>query len=116
LRQQIFDLQTFIYFNSYHQKYGLQQHKELVKQLGLTPRLLQSSYVATKLNGYLVGKGGTQQFMDEAESLGLTKEQINYVYRFTKENEQCPLFDKPIPDKNCTLSDDTDNDSIKTEK
>jgi hypothetical protein len=48
--------------------------------------------VATKLNGYIVGVGGAQQFMDEAESLGLTKEQINYVYRLAKENEGGALY------------------------
>jgi len=37
----------------YHQKYRLQGHKDLASSLNLTPKLLQTSYVATKLNGYL---------------------------------------------------------------
>lgn len=72
---------------SYHQKYRLQHHKELASQLKLSPQLLQTSHIAARLNGYLVGVGGVKQFDDEAESLGLTKEQIEYVRKYVVDNE-----------------------------
>lgn len=78
---------TTISLSSYHQKYRLQGHKDLAKELGLTPKLLQTSHVAARLNGYLVGVGGIKQFNEEAESLGLTKKQIEYVLHYLKENE-----------------------------
>jgi len=46
----------------YHQKYRLQSHKALCETLGLNPGLLQTSHVAAKLNGYLVGVGGVNNF------------------------------------------------------
>jgi len=77
----------FFVAEDYHQKYRLQGHKDLAKELGLTPKLLQTSHVAARLNGYLVGVGGINQFNEEAESLGLTKKQIEYVLHYLKENE-----------------------------
>lgn len=70
---------------SYHQKYRLQAHKDLAKQIGLNPKLLQTSHLAARLNGYLVGVGGVKQFEAEADSLGLTKKQTEYVLHYVKE-------------------------------
>ncbi|XP_063707969.1 peptide methionine sulfoxide reductase isoform X2 [Culicoides brevitarsis] len=78
---------TFYPAEDYHQKYRLQHHKELASQLKLNPQLLQSSHVAARLNGYLVGVGGVKQFDEEAESLGLTKQQIEYVRKYVVDNE-----------------------------
>jgi peptide-methionine (S)-S-oxide reductase len=89
---EIREFRQFYPAEDYHQKYRLQQHKELTKQLGLTPRLLQTSHVAAKLNGYLVGVGGHDQFLAESKSLGLTKEQIDYVYAEAKKNEGGALY------------------------
>lgn len=72
---------------SYHQKYRLQGHRSLAKELNLNSQLLQTSYVACRLNGYLVGVGGVKQFDAEAPSLGLTPEQIKYVRRYVEQNE-----------------------------
>jgi peptide-methionine (S)-S-oxide reductase len=84
-------LNEVIYFYcSYHQKYRLQAHRKLASELGLGPsssKLLQTSHVATKLNGYLVGVGGAKQFADEAKELGLNERQIEYVMKHVKENE-----------------------------
>lgn len=80
-----------IFFSSsYHQKYRLQAHKKLASELGLGPsssKLLQTSHVAAKLNGYLVGVGGSKQFAEEAKDLGLNDRQIEYVMKYVKENE-----------------------------
>jgi peptide-methionine (S)-S-oxide reductase len=73
---------------SYHQKYRLQAHKKLATELGLSPKasqLLQTSYVAAKLNGYLGGASNAKNFEKE-EDLGLTEKQSQYVLKFIKEN------------------------------
>lgn len=72
---------------SYHQKYRLQGHKNLAKEIGLNSKLLQSSHVASKLNGYLVGIVSTQQYLAEVKDLGLTQAQIDYVKRYVVENQ-----------------------------
>lgn len=77
-------------FSSYHQKYRLQAHKKLANELGLgagARKLLQTSHLAAKLNGYLVGVGGSKQFAEEAPELGLSERQIEYVMKHVKENE-----------------------------
>jgi len=71
----------------YHQKYRLQGHKSLAKELELNSQLLQTSHVAARLNGYLVGVGGLKQFDEEVTSLGLTPKQIEYVRRYVEQNE-----------------------------
>lgn len=73
--------------HSYHQKYRLQGHKGLAKTLGLNSELLQTSFVATKLNGYLVGVGGLEQFEKEAPLMGLNQDQLEYTRRYIKEND-----------------------------
>lgn len=85
-------LTLFLIHFSYHQKYRLQSHKDLIAQLNLSSKMLQTSHVAAKLNGYLVGVGGSAQFMEEASKLGLTEKQIDYVYRHAKDNEGGALY------------------------
>lgn len=70
----------------------MQGHKDLAKQMGLNSKLLQTSHVAARLNGYLMGVGGIEQFKDEAEDLGLNKKQIEYVLHYLKENEGGGLY------------------------
>lgn len=80
----------FLFFSSYHQKYRLQAHKKLASELGLGPsafKLLQSSHLAARLNGYLVGIGGSKQFEEESKDLGLNDRQIEYVMKYVKDNE-----------------------------
>lgn len=77
---------------SYHQKYRLQSHKDLVETLGLNSELLQTSHVAAKLNGYLVGVGGVKQFLAEADSVGLNDSQKEYVRHYVEKNEGGGLF------------------------
>lgn len=89
---EIKEFSKFYPAEDYHQKYRLQGHKDLAKQLGLTSKLLQSSHVAAKLNGYLVGVGGSAQFLEESKNLGLTEKQIEYVHRHVKDNEGGALY------------------------
>ncbi|XP_050092567.1 peptide methionine sulfoxide reductase [Anopheles aquasalis] len=76
----------------YHQKYRLQGHSDLAKAIGLTPELLQTSHVAARLNGYLIGVGGLEQFESEAPWLGLDTEHIHYVRNYVIENEGGGIF------------------------
>lgn len=70
----------------------MQSHKDLVETLGMNAELLQTSHVAAKLNGYLVGVGGVKQFLSEADSLGLNDSQKEYVRHYVEENEGGGLF------------------------
>lgn len=80
-----------LYF-SYHQKFRLQAHKNFVKTLELNSELLLKSFVAAKLNGYLVGTGGMEQFNKEKDNLGLNQSQIDYVRHFIEKNKDAGLF------------------------
>lgn len=76
----------------YHQKYRLQSHRQLAKAIGLTPELLQSSHVAARLNGYLIGVGGVEQFDKDADRLGLSAELSQYVRDYVRDNEGGGIF------------------------
>lgn len=89
---EIAEAREFYPAEDYHQKYRLQSHKDLVQTLGLNAELLQTSHVAAKLNGYLVGVGGVKQFLAEADSLGLNDSQKEYVRHYVEENEGGGLF------------------------
>lgn len=92
-------------FFSYHQKYRLQGHPDLCETLGLlcknhkgenvsndSGKLLQTSYVATKLNGYLSGVGGIEQFKSEIDTLGLTPTQKEYCLHYIEKHEGEGLY------------------------
>lgn len=64
----------------------------MAKTLELDEKLLFSSHVAARLNGYLVGVGGVEQFLTESASLGLNLEQTQYVKHFVEENEGGNLY------------------------
>ncbi|XP_011176910.2 peptide methionine sulfoxide reductase isoform X2 [Zeugodacus cucurbitae] len=76
----------------YHQKYRLQGHKDLAETLNLDAKLLRTSYIATKLNGYLAGVGGVRQFRDELETFGLTPSQMEYCLYHVEQNEGMGLY------------------------
>lgn len=63
----------------------------MTKGLELTSELLQKSYVAAKLNGYLVGIGTPEQFDKEAPEMGLNKTQYEYVRRYVIQNQGAGL-------------------------
>ncbi|KAL3276257.1 hypothetical protein HHI36_020972 [Cryptolaemus montrouzieri] len=76
----------------YHQKYRLQQHAWLVQELGLTPELFQTSHLAARLNGYLVGVGKLEDFEKESEKLGLSEKISSFVRTQWKQNEGGSLY------------------------
>lgn len=84
--------ENFYAAEAYHQKYRLQGHKDLAASLNLNPQLLQSSYVATKLNGYLAGVGGIEQFKSEVDTMGLTPTQRQYCNYHIEQNEGQGLY------------------------
>ena len=77
---------------SYHQKFRLQAHKIFVETLELNSELLLTSFVAAKLNGYLVGVGGIKQFDMEVSEFKLNQSQIDYVRHFIKKHEGAGLY------------------------
>lgn len=77
---------------SYHQKYRLQGHTWLAEAISLTPSLLQTSHLASRLNGYLVGVGGLEQFNEEVERLKLTEKMADYVRKQIHKNQGGNLF------------------------
>ena len=83
---------SFFNRHSYHQKYRLQGQKDLAETLNLDAKLLRTSYVATKLNGYLAGVGGVKQFKDEIDTLGLTPSQKEYCLYQVEQNEGTGLY------------------------
>lgn len=67
------------YIFSHHQKFRLQANKDFVKTLQLNSELLLTSYVAAKLNGFLGGYGGIEEFEKQVEYFGLTSSQENII-------------------------------------
>lgn len=86
-RSIIFAINLFSANSSYHQKFRLQAHKDFVKTLELNSELLLKSFIAARLNGYLVGVGGMSQFQMEICDLGLNQSQVEYVKHFIKKYE-----------------------------
>ncbi|KAL5282344.1 hypothetical protein ACFFRR_005486 [Megaselia abdita] len=77
----------------YHQKYRLQEHKELFDTLNISSTyILHNSYVAAKLNGYLMGVKTVDQFLSQSDLLGLTPTQKEYVKYFIEMNQGRGLF------------------------
>lgn len=87
LRTEIAPAGPFYPAEDYHQKYRLQGHKDLCRSIGMDSKKLQTSHLAARLNGYLVGAGGISQFNQEVSKLGLTENQAEYVRRELERNE-----------------------------
>lgn len=79
--------QKFWDAEDYHQKYRLQQHPWLCEALGCQGGLLKESYVAARLNGYVLGCGGAAQYEAELPILGLDETAGEYVRRLVTKNE-----------------------------
>ncbi|XP_017776698.1 PREDICTED: peptide methionine sulfoxide reductase isoform X2 [Nicrophorus vespilloides] len=76
----------------YHQKYRLQRHPWLCEMLEMTSSLLQTSHIASRLNGYLVGLGNEQTIEKELEQFGFNEKMIDYVRKEWKTNEGGSLY------------------------
>nr|XP_022905385.1 peptide methionine sulfoxide reductase isoform X1 [Onthophagus taurus]XP_022905386.1 peptide methionine sulfoxide reductase isoform X1 [Onthophagus taurus] len=76
----------------YHQKYRLQKHAVLCQSINLTPQLLQTSYAAAKLNGFLAGVGDKKTFDDELKQLGLSQKLNEYVKKQWEDNHGNGLY------------------------
>lgn len=81
-----------VLFSSYHQKYRLQEHSWLCEILGLTPTLLQTSQIAARLNGYLVGVGKSENLDKDIKKFGLPENVADYVRTRFRENEGGSLY------------------------
>jgi len=77
-RTRIEPLSGFTLAESQHQKYHLQRHPAIVRALGEDIDLVRS-YVATRVNGYLAGRGSMFSFSKEWEGLGLSQKQAAYI-------------------------------------
>lgn len=87
------DLILLLHIFSYHQKYRLQQHRDLTKLLGLNSlEDLVSSHIAARLNGYVVGRGGVKQFDAEAPKLGINEELATEIRKYVAKHEGQGLF------------------------
>lgn len=82
----------FGFLLSYHQKYRLQQHPWLCKELDLTPELLQTSHIAARLNGYLAGVGKVEDFDKDVVDLGLSDKAASFVRQQLLENAGGSLY------------------------
>uniref|UniRef100_A0A0K8SDD2 peptide-methionine (S)-S-oxide reductase n=3 Tax=Lygus hesperus TaxID=30085 RepID=A0A0K8SDD2_LYGHE len=73
----------------YHQKFRLQQHPWLCELLSVKDngQLLKESFVSARLNGYVIGCGGVEQFEKEWATLGLDQKAANYVRRLVTKYE-----------------------------
>lgn len=60
---------------------------EAVGLTGASDMALQSSHVAARLNGYVVGAGGAAQFEQEVANLGLSPAAAEYVGKLVREHQ-----------------------------
>ncbi|XP_065350442.1 peptide methionine sulfoxide reductase [Cloeon dipterum] len=78
----------FFVAEDYHQKYRLQQHREMSKLLGLSStEELVNSHIAARLNGYIVGRAGVKQFDEESAALGIDENLAKEIRRLIQKNE-----------------------------
>lgn len=85
---QILPATTFHDAEDYHQKYRLQHHANLMRAINLEsgPKL-KTSHVAARLNGYVVGFGGVEQFDAEVKKLGLDDKTAKVVRDLIEKNK-----------------------------
>ena len=72
---------TYHYIFSYHQKYRLRAHGNILALLQLNNEELKDSRIAARLNGYLGQNGSKKQFDGEVKTLNLAPEVANAVHK-----------------------------------
>jgi len=86
-------LGPFTNAEDYHQKWYLRKHDLLVDALHChTEADLRESRVATRLNGFVSGKGTYEQLMAEVEGFGLPQEAKEYVINLVKNRKGKGFF------------------------
>jgi len=77
-------LGRFTLAEDYHQKWYLRKHNILMVALDCTDTELIHSNAATRLNGYVAGKGTYTNLMAEIDSFKLSEEAKEYVTNLVK--------------------------------
>jgi len=85
-------LGPFTVAEDYHQKWYLRKHDILLNALQLSEAELRESPVATRLNGYVAGKGSYDQLMAEIDSFALSEEPKGYVANLVKNRKGKGFF------------------------
>jgi hypothetical protein len=89
VRTVVAPLGRFYPAEDYHQKYYLREFPQLVAELsgGGGPEAFRESHAAARLNGYVSGHGGMEQFERERSRLGLSLAGEALVRRILQEQE-----------------------------
>jgi methionine-S-sulfoxide reductase len=97
---EIVPFSTFYLAEDYHQKYRLQQHPVLVRDLrAIYPGTedFVASTAAARINGYVAGFGSLERLRDELDGLGLSTEGRDHLWEVVsrlhpdEQVEQCPI-------------------------
>ena len=79
IQTQLLPASTFYDAEDYHQKFALRKHPKLLHELKLNDKLIKSEPMAARLNGYLNGFGSLALFEQEAPSLNLSPQVLQYL-------------------------------------
>ncbi len=92
---EILPAKEFFPAETYHQKYVLQQDRELMKEFTTmypSNEDFVNSTVAAKINGYLAGYGTTELLQQELDSLGLSPEAKKKLVNIVKSRKKALGF------------------------
>jgi peptide-methionine (S)-S-oxide reductase len=82
---------AFYLAEEYHQKYRLQQQRDLLREFkAMYPSMgdLINSTAAARVNGYLDGYGNLEEIEEEVDSLGLSSEGSKKLLEMVKRSKQ----------------------------
>ena len=84
LNTPVLPLETFYNAEDYHQKYGLQRHRNLMNAFNVMYPEFQGfvdSTAAARLNGFASGRGPSSLFDQEKNDYGFSLDELNTVVR-----------------------------------